>query len=205
MVRHLRSTACAGLVTLVCVSGAAAASFDLTFTSEVSRIGSTGSTDAREALGALVAVGDLLTITVTVDNGATSPLSQMWDLDDVVSATVTAGGYSGTWTGQWFRNITDPAFETDETGALVRAAWRGSLPTTSGTTDSFGTGGQLFSNSVVTSNGASFFYDPTLASLDAWAGPLPPAAPIPLPPSLGLLLGGLAVLAGAAARRRRSA
>ena len=204
MVRHLRSIIGAGLVSLVCVSGAAAAPFDMTFTSEVSELGGTGPADAREALGALLSVGDLLTITVTVDNGATSPLSQRWDLDDVVSATVAAGGYSGTWTGQWFSNVTDPVFETDGAGALVRAAWRGSLPTTSGTTDSFGTGGQLFSNSVVTSNGASFFYDPLLASLDAWAGPLPPAAPIPLPPSLGLLLGGLAILAGAAARRRRA-
>jgi hypothetical protein len=179
---------------MVAASGAEAAPFQFTFTGSVSFV------DA--GLSCVVSVGDLFSLSVIVDNGGTSTLSQVWAVTDTLSATVTAGGYAATCTADFF-----PAagFATDAAGNLTSTQWFGTLesPTSA---DNPGTGARLFSDGLIASNGLFVERDAFPGSLSNWSGPVSASvAPIPLPASLMLLLGGMGVLAGATAARRSAA
>lgn len=186
---------------LLCAGGAEAAPFQLTFSSVVSGI--TG--DAQ----GLLAIGDPLSVVVIVDNGGNSALSQTWTTADTQSATATAGGYTATWTSDFFAST---GFETDAAGTLINASWFGTEQSP-GSVDSFGTGARLLNGNILASNWAQFFFDPSFGGTPtgnpgAWSNPVRvgnDVGVIPLPASLGLLLAALTALFGVAAARRRAA
>ena len=178
---------------LIGFSGAAqAAPVIFTYTGEMTRV--TG------GLSALVSVGDIVTIEVVSDNGSSSLNSQTWDALDTVSATFTAGSYSATFDGDWFRSA-GTAFVTDATGNLIDALWVG-VATNLTSIDTFGTGADLNNGQGFTSNGDTYNFGPSLSTFDAWSGPT--IAAVPEPATLALVGAGLAGL-GVAARRRRKA
>ena len=190
----LRAALPAALV--LCATGATAAPFELTFTSSVFW--------AAKSLEGTVAVDDAFLLKVIVDNGINSAFSQSWSTSDIVSATATAGSYTATF----FDSFLGSGFTTSTEGTLTSVNFSGTtfLPTTS--TDNLGSGNPALSQSFLyTSTEAYIDFDPYLKNLSAWSGPvaMSAAAPIPLPASLSLMLGGLAALGGLAVARRRAA
>lgn len=193
---------------------AAAAPFQITFTSEVDGIGGD--------LDGLVSVGDLFTVHVVVDNGGTSALSQTWTYAHLISAAVEAGGYSALITSGFYvppatlepDTINAPVFVTDADGTITRATFFGAVGSGS---DSFGgTVVALYNGHVDTSRqinegiDSNFRYRPHFGGFpngrpQRWSDPIPAPSVIPLPASLPLMLAGLAALGGLAVARRRAA
>lgn len=161
--------------------------------------------------------GDTVTITVLADNGNDSIYSQGWTLDDLISATVTVGGYSQYHVGGWFEAWYAYAFQSFADGSLSGYGFTGTNG--NGThTDSFGTGGavRMYSNAIMDLYGNSADFATSYTNFStAWvfsdpnavppgpAAPGDPASPtdVPEPAPLALLGLGLACLAGARLRR----
>lgn len=195
---------------------AAAAPFQMTFTSTVSSV--------TPSLDTLVSVGDLFTVHVVVDNGGTSALSQTWTFADHVSATLQAGVYFATITSGFYfppttqdsAGINAASFATDAAGNLTKAAFFGASAGMG--TDNFGGPFIGFFNGHVNTSAhdpagdvfSSFNYSPNFGGfpngrLAQWTGPVALPSVIPLPASLPLMLAGLAALGGLAVARRRAA
>lgn len=171
---------------------AQAAPFALTFTGSIS---STGGAPG-------VAVGDVFTVDVIVDNGGMSAASQVWTFADTLSAVVTTGSYTANFIDNFFPS--GAGFATDAAGALIGAEWFGTLNSATAT-DSLGGGGgvRLFNGSVLTSLGSSFSYNPGFGNAADWTDPVAVDPGVPAPPMLALF--GLGLTVAALSRRRRAA
>jgi hypothetical protein len=62
-------------------------------------------------------VGDLFTITVFIDNGNSTDLSQSWNVSDVLDFTLSTGTYFATYSA--VRAGIDPLFSTDSVGLVT--------------------------------------------------------------------------------------
>lgn len=145
--------------------------------------------------------GDPVVITVLADNGGSSVLSQSWNYDDLLYATLATGTYQATYGAPLISNL-DPSFRTDASGTLNRVEFLGGVIGVN--SDNFGTGGDilLLDDLIIDYHGNPAFLSDALSSPDRlrfWTGPT--AAPIPEPATFGLL--SLGLLAGAAVARRR--
>lgn len=154
-----------------------------------------------------VSPGDTATVTVLVDNGGASTLSQTWALADVISASLTAGSYSASYSPPFFDLFSTPAsvFVTDAGGTLIFEDFAGTA-TFGPHSDSFGSGGSVF----LFNNGPSDFFGRSApfgnamsSNLRLWTGPVAvQVSEVPEPASFALLGAGLLGL-GLLLRRRR--
>lgn len=89
-------------------------------------------------------MGDTLTISVIVDNGGTSLLSQSWTVLNIVSGRVDVGTYAAFYTSSFFAGS---GFTTDAAGLLTTAVFADLVGDVS---DTFGTSavGALFNDAV---------------------------------------------------------
>lgn len=97
-----------------------------------------------------VSVGDLISVSVTVDNGQNSLVSQFWYQSDVLSATAAVGSYYGEFNYPFHNN--DPLFGTD-LNSIINWVWF--YDTDQSNTDSLGNSIALSSNGITSelSNG----------------------------------------------------
>lgn len=194
----------AAATAIVNASAASAVGIDFTWTDTLSASSSVpGGT-----------TGEVITTTITMDNGGTSPLSGIWGLADFVSYRIE--GASGWWAETAVVTDGSGSFQTDATGVVTSVA---SL-----------IGGYFFSGSVNTSwagagtggfwnNGRNEVFCTT--SLEcvwaenvtvnlvagSWTASVaaPTLTPVPVPASLPLLVAGFAGLAGLRMRKRQAA
>jgi hypothetical protein len=113
-----------------------------------------------------VSFGDEITVTVIADNGGTSLNSQQWFLDDLVSAHVSVGSYSATYTTAFIPVGAQPVFETNNLGELTSVLFTGTGPSAANV-DNFGSGARLLNTSIQSSNGGTAFF------VDRFVGPDP--------------------------------
>lgn len=181
----------AALSALTIVGGAHAATFDYQFTSTVTSAMTPG-----------VAVGDLVTLDMYLDNGGNTAASQTWDGTQVIDFTLHAGTYSAT-----YRTVYMPStfvFQTNGGAGVSNVQFDGTDPT-SFNTDSFSSGfygDYLYSNPVfVDSRGAYNWVADQFTNTSAWAE-VAPAAAVPEPTNMALMFAGLCAFV--VMRRRRA-
>jgi len=149
------------------------------------------------------AFGDTLTISVIVDNGGSSLLSQTWGLPDFVSGTAAVGSYFASYATPDFLD-----FATDASGQLTTTVFAQSQ-TDGSATDNFGTGpARLVSNAVIDSlgrgsfisaGGTGFIYWPN-SNEDLWSAQL--VQSVPEPGTLALF--GIGLFGMGLARRKNA-
>lgn len=88
-------------------TSAKAAMFEFTFTDVI-----------VHAENPLISVGDTFTLKVYADNGSNSLLSQTWNLDDLLSFTISAGSYFANHSEIYPIPLTNN-FKTDATGKVA--------------------------------------------------------------------------------------
>jgi hypothetical protein len=183
----------AAVVVSVClaISTAAGASvYDFTFTSTIT-----------SATTPIIAVGDTFTITLPLDNGGSTLVSQTWRGADAISGfTIDAGAYHASYS-TLFPGL---LFKTNASGALTVTRFRGTDPT-SINQDNFGS----FVGDVVFAS--PFFFD-FFGRQDNYAARpskvadwTVTAAATPLPAALPLFATGLGALGLFGWRRKRKA
>lgn len=152
-----------------------------------------------------ISAGNQVTVTVTVDNGGNSLISQAWTAAQVVSAHLAAGTYSADYYPA-FQEFPSTAFTTDGTGALLSVDFAGNTgPVNPSNADPFGSGGSVYlgNNGPSDFNGNSAPFSNSMNSNDRlWTGPFAGnggQTGVPEPMSLGLL--GMGLLGLGLARR----
>ncbi|TGD71522.1 hypothetical protein E4634_17880 [Mangrovimicrobium sediminis] len=210
-------TSVAALVAVASVSQvASAAPFSMTWTSTVS---------IEDTYSGYV--GESATITVVVDNGGTSNVSQVWATTDIVSLTFSFGHATTPITTVFDPNgggnfaFASGQYQTDGTGALTAVpsmAGDEAAPTTNDPINSSlewfvnGLNGIYYSfpmgNGFLEVNNVGTNTDPGSWSNPApvAAGPAGPVEPVPALPLVGLVMAALGLgAAGAAGLRRKQA
>lgn len=188
-----QAIALASMIACLCVTGiASAAPYTFIFADRAS---------ATDLTLTGVNAGDTITVTVVADNGASMLVSQSWFQADILSATVVAGSYAGTFNAPFFTN--DPIFRTDATGAMSLALF---FDTDLGNSDSLGGSAQLFNDGIASRTQTSSLFagfairpagDPS-----AWTVT---AGGLSVPEPSSMLLVGLALAGLGMAQRRRAA
>lgn len=152
------------------------------------------------ALSDLVSEGDSVVLSVTVDNGGSDLFSQMWAIEDTVSAVFSVGDYVANITENWFVSSLTTGFVTNETGALILSNWFGTTRYGENNTDNFGSRAHLRNGSIQAANGWNMYYSPRHSDLSGWSVPVQ-VGKVPLPASAWLFASGLVLLY----RRRKHA
>lgn len=115
-----------------------------------------------------VSFGDEVTVTVIADNGGSSLISQQWFLSDLVSAHVSVGTYSATYTAGFIPVGAQPVFETNNLGELTSVLFTGTGPSPVNFDSLAGPQGvRLLNTSIQASNGGTAFF------VDRFVGPDP--------------------------------
>lgn len=178
----------AGLALIVMASSASAVPFSYRFDSQVAFI----------PFGTFGAIGDPVSITMTLDNGGASDLSQVWTVAHLQSVTfdINNGAAVVSFFSPFDGGLRDEAgnFETDAAGNLISApsSWIDTGITEDFAANfSFGTDGGWLVNggNVVLGGDISLFLADVEGNTDPanWSR----VTALPLPPTLLLLLVGL--------------
>ena len=144
--------------------------------------------------------GDTVTISVIVDNGNSSLLSQSWTVAHILSGRIDVGTYTALYTSSFFDGS---GFATDSTGLLTSAVFADLVGEV---TDTFGTSviGALFNDAVRdTQERLSRFGDDANQpnkNISLWSAAF---VSVPEPGTLGLL--GVGLIGIGLARRSRNA
>lgn len=187
-----------GLALMVMATSASAVPFSYRFESQISGI---------DPSGTFAEAGDPASITVTLDNGETNDLSQVWTADHLQSVTfdINNGAATVSFFSPFDGGLADAVgvFSTDDTGTLISVPsnWRDGSATVDFTASFlFDTDLSWFINGE-----NEVLFDDSLSvalSLADVQGVLDPAnwsrvtaTAIPLPPTLLLLLVGLGGMA----------
>lgn len=152
-----------------------------------------------------VSTGDILKLSVIVDNGNDNLIEQTWQITDVISATVNVGSYSATYLPLFDSSYIGCCsfFNTNKDGLIDYAHFYD----TDGKTnfDNFGSGGIIATNAIIdsTNNRYAFWNDslfnPTLWKNQNGQGVKPEdnnqnGIPIPTPSIISLFGIGILIL-----------
>ncbi len=140
-----------------------------------------------------VAVGDLVSIVLKLDNGIDGLNSQTWTIGDIISGSLSAGSYWQSYTDGWFSPLSHVVFSTGLNGNILSSEFYGTTDSINHE-DLFGKGSfvYLFNGGFHDFYGNTVNYSSQLSTLENWT--VNQQTKVPEPSVISLLLFGLLCL-----------